>query len=1381
MPRLTVPIKIHTAFAEKDKIVVGPEMDFEDLPYFDEELGRDVNGTTPYLAESIVSRPFSDGEFVLRAGIHLNWEFPQFLKSTKVGSSDPSDFPAVPTRWLVRRYRNNSITPDQEWIIESDALFVGHWNPDYTSNLAQVSLPFEIDAKGNPIIDNGKKPFAYLGLVSTLDVWKDRAGNDSPYSTWKKEFHDKNKKSLPLTALGWGSLSFDNFYPNCQGSFGFHDSEITTAEKGLRYEIIGWYADEEDDYWKQYLDLEYRKTAFASIIEALNQATHLSKVQRQEHAQKALQKMIQDDLALEISEEEIKKMMNEDGLSISQDQAGMLCTGSVAAFAKSWSQDKEQPYVAVGSTPLEALAALVIEQSESSKKLSPPLRHKLEDSLNAILMGDRLKGAKLDVGAKFRETEHRDHFRAQDGGLYWTIAAIQNPELENGNNLPQGENAPQRIKPELTPELKQLLDQLNLAQTGYDKVRFELEDRRTQLYADWCRYMYCCYPPPGETQEYIEIDELVATIEKTSLGLFQETQKTLGTLSFMQAEKGKLVLEKPKNGKTQTLADQVWMVHNGLLKAIATANDALKNKKDETPSVIAEHLWELQHRPAPRFWEPQPPAVVLAFPNKGEFVETKKSLAIGSFTAQNINLDPAGFNLPTSGIITTTQTGSEGIQLFNLEWEAEVFAVRKSGPTGDPDGAFQPDFIKANYFLGENEPDLEDNIAGEGFPTVNPVGNRYHGRTMANLRLQEQAKTQLQQFLTSTAATAENKNKLGGFQAPKFALTSPMEKQELQQAMNTVKQATDAISDFSNLINKLLREQDGVTSFQANSNEDNLWFLREHLKLVVEKAVLFLESRTLITLTLDGFNTALLQRHQSLQLQAADPLGFADYQKFATEVRKALQGAQSLSPNPHHHFMPIRAGGLFLHRLRLVDHFGRFHDVRPTEVYTAQDKRIRNQSAWVELLPRLSQPARIDFRFVTDAALTITQTQAPLLESPVAGWIVPNLFNQSLAFFAANGDLLGEVNQNLEWKAWQNRPLTGHLEQIKKWLVEKKTLPSFLRNIEEAMDNIHPYEGSNQSMFSVLMGRPMAVVQLSADLVLRGLPASDLDWNSFGYKDGRRKIDTHQFEHVQWLYRLGEYIQRNDGLVGYWPLSNGQLAAEFYVNDAVSATIQSSNIPTDEAAIDNLPLELRVANEDWKLHDEQERTLIEWLRDEATGENADNTIKRQDLIQRYVRHGSAIWAMMVKLGWLVEEPLGDHIQHYAETSHLQMSVADEPQRFLALMDPFGAVHLSSGLQPVKALRLLEEWVQPALQRMEFHFPVAPLLGPEESEQPQELEVSLPRQQGYVWQWQAGGATAPDANMEMAPFHRTARFPKRNILREGTLVLRPEEDKKETKK
>ncbi len=1273
---LLVSINVQVIIQPEDRPVVGPEMDFESLPYFDQALNLDMNPGLPYLAEAIISQPFDDCDFLLKKGVHLNWDFPAFLKRSKIGATTPTEFPPVPTRWLITRYMGDTL--EKQWIIESDALLQDQQGANFMDR-AQTSLTVDIHS--------GKRPYSYLGRVNELQDWKERQGVcGDTYTNWKAA------QGAPLTAMGWGSPSFDTFYPNCRGVFGFHDPEITSVDKPITYKVVGWYGEDGDDYWTYYLTK--KEAQIKTVVDQLNELAQLDGEAKKAHATEAIEKLIADDLGIVLDSSPYISIA-EGKITASLPAGGMVCFGEVSPTAEQQEPFPKTgaPLFAIGNTPTEALSALLV--AEQFNDLEGLKREKLEDTFEAILMGDRLKSLKADIGPKFREFRHADEFYGSDGGISWSIQLVD----DNPNKELHGDpHAKQIPLPTLPDAITPLLETLNKAQQLYDKTRHDLDSLRTELYADWYRYMHCAYPPPGETEEYVEVSEVKAMIENGSLTRFTDKKAKLGDeLTYETEELGKATQS------SLTYSDQVREAWQALKKSLAETN---KKIADEANPPNTYH-WEIHYDPAPRFWEPTPPAVVVAIP-KAEATPKQAGVTsglTGQFFAKPLNLDPAAFDVtellktvnPAPGLIP-----SGNLDLFKAEWEVEVFPAASMHSTTRSHGEFDPAFVLNNYFLGENEPDFDDDPSLTGTLAMVKTASIYTGLAYINQNLADRYRTLLQTY------------------------------KDLQT---------------------------------ANQQEQRIAFLDD-----VKKATEFLAAHDLLVLTLNGFNAALLQMHQSVQLNPADPLGFADYQDFAKKMAQALPSSKGFSPDPHAVFMPIRSGGLRLLKLRMVDTFGRFVEFTPDAISTPFAFTTPNHPDWVWLPPRLSQAARFNFRFLQSATQTADESQSPNATSPVCGWIVPNLLDQSLVFFQADGKKIGELNQNGDWKPTNAIEPSGYLAAVKNWLSkDKELLAALLEAIEEAIDNIHPNDREGQSAFSVLMGRPMAVVRLGVELELKGLPAVNMGWDEFRRDVVRNGRETDGFEQVKFPYRIGEYRQQNDGLIGYWSIEGSdQLSDDFSVNDSISASIVDTEI--DETKMDDW---LKLKNEAWKLQDDQGRTLIDYLK---AGEA--NTIKKQDLIQPYFREGSLLWETLVAKEWLRPEIKYDKIAHYAEAGKLNIAPADQMQQFVCLMDPFGVVHLSSGIQPVKSIQLPEQFVKQALRNMEVSFLTAPVLGPEAA-----IELSLPNEQDYTWSWEedngwptpgngipANGKTTL-AEKDLAPFRTIANFPDRNVLREGKLMLR----------
>ncbi|MEU8195812.1 hypothetical protein AB0C10_18700 [Microbispora amethystogenes] len=205
---LVVPIHLDALCLPEDRDVAGPEADFTLLPHVGPD-GRDHNAGLPYLSGAILSAPFDDRPFRLKAGVHLHWSLPDALTRLTQDENGRTRVVAVPNRWLVTRTRSGAI--DAQWVVESD-----HVSDD---NLSGTVYP-----RTEPPAP-GMRPYRYLGRRIRLDQWPVGGGEYLP----------------ELTAVGHGDPVFAAFYPNCHSVFGCHDPDFTTPPQDVSYDVVGWY------------------------------------------------------------------------------------------------------------------------------------------------------------------------------------------------------------------------------------------------------------------------------------------------------------------------------------------------------------------------------------------------------------------------------------------------------------------------------------------------------------------------------------------------------------------------------------------------------------------------------------------------------------------------------------------------------------------------------------------------------------------------------------------------------------------------------------------------------------------------------------------------------------------------------------------------------------------------------------------------------------------------------------------------------------------------------------------------------------------------------------------------------------------------------------
>jgi len=110
--------------------------------------------------------------------------------------------------------------------------------------------------------------------------------------------------------------------------------------------------------------------------------------------------------------------------------------------------------------------------------------------------------------------------------------------------------------------------------------------------------------------------------------------------------------------------------------------------------------------------------------------------------------------------------------------------------------------------------------------------------------------------------------------------------------------------------------------------------------------------------------------------------------------------------------------------------------------------------------------------------------------------------------------------------------------------------------------------------------------------------------------------------------------------------------------------------------------------------------------------------------------------------------------------------------FTLLMDPRGSAHLTSGVLPVKEIRLAENHFAAALKKLSVTFLATPLLMLEDR-----TEITLPGEPGYAWSFldrtPQGWRTTPAE--EITPPELNAAFRAGLTLREGWLRLEPKDE------
>ncbi|MEO0534181.1 MAG: hypothetical protein AAF215_09970 [Cyanobacteria bacterium P01_A01_bin.123] len=1203
------------------------------LPYFSGK--RDVNPDTVNLSESIVSQPFQNKNLHLKAGIHLHWSLPDALTQ----EIEDGQFPAVPNRWLVTRRLGEET---DHWIVESDYLH-------------PPSAGFQEDSVTYPYIDSEDQnlpAFRYLGRTLTLEEWKQQ----QPAS-------NANAKRLErLTAIGYGEPTFAAFYPNCRSVFGFHDpkyADTTALPEGLQYDVIGWYSNAEQNYLSEFLQ-DFQNNFKADFPD-------------KELTLEALMNSLQEEFKWKFE-------WGDESLNPTSEAPQVVCYSRLT-FQPPKDYSGQPPLetanirLAVANTGTEALSAYLAETIDQSQKAA------IEEQLEALQFTDDLESQQLDIGPKFQEIRHEAGFNAVAGHFLWKVR-IETQTQPSSSDPSSPKNTTSQTKLNLPANIAARLSALNRQQRAYDAALTELDSRRRQLFADWYKYMVCAYPPEDSQDDYPDIDEVKYYIQQRGLEPLQEKAQATGKLDLDNPDSLALTA-----GSETSLAAELAGMINDLVRAIDVHNQALQAEYtalDETEKEKTSQppTYQLELVSRPRFWEPKEPVVLM----EGEAVAASQRHGedgrlsedgllecqiIADQTIQDLIAQDFKSIFETIGQLDP-QLNPQGEQErigFNLwtgqpwnpillEWLVEVFPVAEGGNKTSANRKYSDDFLTRNYMLQANDIDLS------------PKSDQAVVADAAADRIK----------------TDQDSNIYSG-----SSILTPYANSLLQQRIEAYLQKHKTLETYYQEQN-IAPEQQNIALLAEQIDDIEQWYASKTFSDPIYTAIKSyqaLQGLNCLSQCIGGFNDALLMQKQTLQLEIEDPIGFADYQAFTTEVAAAVDGESESAPQPLDDFSPIRSGELRIIDLQLVDTFGQVKNldwqvdsdeyvIKPESMKAAENSRIK-------LPPRFVQPTRINFRWLSANDADNRETTDDPNTTPICGWILPNNLNGGLTFYDNAGQALGVININGEWDdvpgettlattivEGQEIPdiANPHLHKVVKTIITSG--PEFVENfnlcLNNALNNIDPENFAQNQSLALLMGRPIAVVRAAVNLELQGLPAINQDWIVFRQDMQQMRSleerDTDDLTEVKVPIRIGEYQQLNDGVIGYWKEQPRTAGGYEYENNIFYA--QQSDL------------------------NESENIETQFI-DPATNPEVE------------------------------EGPI-----------NIIQSISSPPQHLTMLVDPRGSIHATAGILPSKVITIPPEQFAEALANIKVTFSTTPILT--ERTQQGRLHLPLPTAPDYDWVW-----------------------------------------------
>jgi hypothetical protein len=270
-------------------------------------------------------------------------------------------------------------------------------------------------------------------------------------------------------------------------------------------------------------------------------------------------------------------------------------------------------------------------------------------------------------------------------------------------------------------------------------------------------------------------------------------------------------------------------------------------------------------------------------------------------------------------------------------------------------------------------------------------------------------------------------------------------------------------------------------------------------------------------------------------------------------------------------FIPVRGGFISFNRLAIVDAYGQvldlllsngnvggspltFQPIRGRGLVPDSTSTLKAQQQSIKLAPRIVQPSRLDFSFVSATDDTQPTGLYPNA-NPVCGWFLPNHLDAGISVYDAAGNALGELMRLADAGGtptlrWLPSPASAfaitdpanianvHLRGAVTELIALNDGGVAFQNLFQAIDEtlwtVEPLGGRGDQDLAALIGRPLALVRAQVSFELAGQPISNLSWMDTLFP----QPETAGFTQIPFQIRLGSMELLDDGLTGYFSGDN---------------------------------------------------------------------------------------------------------------------------------------------------------------------------------------------------------------------------------------------------
>lgn len=1235
---------------------------------------------------AVLPSPFSTSN--LATGAHIMWSLPYSLRQgSQTDSQTEVNFPLVPNRWLVTRFKypsaaageGGAITPPEvtACVVQSDTLYDISDNPTIHNQ-----YPYPEDA-GFPIRG--------IGVSEELSNWGGKAGSGKSF----------------LKAVGPGALSWSVAYDNVNNVFSLYDSFDPNATEAAiyTYSIIGWYANPDDDVlcqipvnnnadWKKALESGFN-WSLGPTVSDVDQAVATWLAWQEAHGLKG--SFNPDNLHLpEQAKAAIIAWHNwqqANGVTAVQSDlpTKLLCHSMVAcvnwqgsdhAYGTGVPGDYTNfPAVAVGNTATEAISVYMANKVAGELGEDTKFIPEIERALAAFQKDLLFDLANKQVD-KVETQLHNNEFELTYGGQQWVVVLP-----ESTANDPKGTGGQQTI-PLDAPNTRTLIA-LNALQSGNNDLYAIITSQREELFLLTVKRRQLTRHSDPSIKEKVNTS---ITALKTAL-----------TQNLADFQKKSAQIESDAKAFQATLGNN-YVLKAADLQPNAAPNDPVVmlagGKLDSKLNAPGQYKEEQQL--FVRFTGQTVTGIDVCFTPSGGTAGPTETLGAAELLASgNVQL-PVWNAIPKEVMDLWVETLI--LDTSNAPLLAKLYFTKAGIKPRDSDLSALTAQIQAQQTALWNDaeklgvdPQALAQVAGISGVLPSEVA-------IAFRNTQPWTPIYLDWKITWFPTSMDPSNALSGWSLGDI---------DFSYTNSTVPTPTTKLifAGRTTLNTKIAQNiQQKFSSFESDPNYDSLpSFILTNLKETANE----IKTIDIVTQSMSGLGKQLATEIIAMnnfpeEQDIADLLGNS-----STLYRPVVDSETVSGP-----FFPIRSGHFQIIDLWMVDSFGQIwrgkdpslgEESPIPKVYWSESlttpSAIPNAATYGQLPPRLVQPARVKPRFLQSDDDSIPSNSSDLT-SPICGWVMANHLDNSLMVFDADGNNLGAVIKiqrqqtqsngggadaaqfSIRWDAapGSNTQLGAppnlpnvHLQNFIMGLLA--TAPQGSAAYDDLMAVIDSTLWSKSSFpdqqgnLAILLGRPLAVTRAELGLPLAGMPIYNQNWPDTGkYYDNNGQYAPHAppYVSVPFSVRVGDSATENNGVMGYFEANNYN---RFYA-------VYGANGQTTEA----------VKLLSMKVHQKAD---------------PDTLLKAFSLPANFS-------------------------SQYVEANHLvTIAPSDEPIKLTVLIDPAGGMPLISGSLPACSLTLPNGPVSKALEQFVATFRAGPLLL-----DPKKIKMPTPAQIKGNWGWAA---------------------------------------------